>query len=41
MKEMKKKIAELYGMLLKKKSLTDKEEDVLTKLGECLDILNS
>lgn len=34
------KISELYREMLNQPGLTDIEEDVLEKLGECLDILN-
>lgn len=35
------KISELYREMLTQPGLTDIEEDVLEKLGECLDILNA
>lgn len=39
-KELLAEIGKLYHKLLFKNDLTDKEEDVLKKLGESLDILN-
>ena len=40
LKELKIRIGEIYLTLIHSKDLSGKEYDVLTKLGECLDILN-
>lgn len=39
-KDLLKRISGIYHDLINKEGLTDAEEDVLEKLGECLDLLN-